>query len=134
MTKLIRTAVLSLTCVISAATWVSVSAQDIPQRKELKRVDLSGAPGMEVISSIVEYKPGEQLVAHTHHGIEMGYVLQGAMVQAPGKEAVMFPTGASFMYLRDVPHSGVRVVGDQSLKMFAVHTVDKGKPLYESVK
>ena len=134
MTKLIRTAVLSLTCVISAAAWVSVSAQDIPQRKELKRGDLTGATGMEVISSTIEYKPGEELVAHTHHGIEMGYVLQGAMLQAPGKEAFMFPTGASFMYLRDVPHSGAKVVGDQSLKMFAVHTVDKGKPLYEPVK
>jgi hypothetical protein len=32
--------------------------------------------------------------------------------------------------LRDVNHAGFRVVGDTSLKLFTVHIVDKGKPLY----
>jgi len=51
-------------------------AQDSPQRKELRRVDLSGAAGMEVISSISEFKPGDELPRHLHHGVEAGYVVQ----------------------------------------------------------
>lgn len=41
-----------------------VSAQDATTRKELRRTDLSGAPGMEVILSISEFKPGDEIVAH----------------------------------------------------------------------
>ena len=107
-------------------------AQDSPNRKELKRVDLSGAPGMEVVSSITEYKPGDELAAHLHHGVEAGYVVQGAMVQAPGKEPMMLPTGAPILNLRDVLHGGFKIVGETPLKLFTVHVVDKGKPLYDS--
>ena len=38
---------------------------------------------MEVISSISEFKPGDELPRHLHHGVEAGYVVQGAMVQNP---------------------------------------------------
>jgi quercetin dioxygenase-like cupin family protein len=109
-------------------------AQETQGRKELKRVDFSGAPGMEVISSVSEYKPGEELGRHIHHGVEAGYVIQGAMVQEPGKEPRMMETGMPIMQLRDVPHAGYKVVGDKSLKIFAVHIVDKGKPIYDWVK
>ncbi|MGA2551021.1 MAG: cupin domain-containing protein [Burkholderiaceae bacterium] len=103
-----------------------------PGRVELKRADLSGAPGMEVISSITEFKPGEEVALHLHHGIETGYVVQGTMIQMPGKDPVMMETGASFINLRDVRHGGYKVVGDRPLKIFAVHVVDKGKPLYDT--
>jgi quercetin dioxygenase-like cupin family protein len=102
-------------------------------RTELKRVDLSGAPGMEVITSISEFKTGEELPRHTHHGIETGYVLQGSLVQYPGKAPVMMETGTPIMNLRDVPHAGFKVVGQQPLKLLTVHIVDKGKPLYDFV-
>lgn len=107
---------------------------DSPQRVEQKRSDLSGAPGMEVIASIGEYKAGENIGLHFHHGIEAAYVVQGAMVQSPGKEPWRLQTGATLMNLRDVKHGGFTVVGDTSLKLFTVHIVDKGKPLYDYVK
>jgi quercetin dioxygenase-like cupin family protein len=89
---------------------------------------------MEVITSRGEYKPGQSIPAHSHHGIETGYVIQGAMVQLPGKEPMMLPTGAPIWNLRDVPHAGFKVVGDTSLILLTVHVVDKGKPVYEYVK
>ena len=115
-------------------TFAGAQAQDSPNRKELKRADLSGAPGMEVVSSIAEYKPGDEIALHLHHGVEAAYVVQGAMVQTPGKEPMMLPTGAGILNLRDVPHGGFKVVGDTPLKLFTVHVVDKGKPLYDAVK
>lgn len=107
------------------------SYADSHQRVEKQRADLSGASDMEVIVSTAEYKPGDTIARHVHHGIEASYVVQGANVQMPGQEATRIPTGASLLMPRDVEHAGFTVVGDTSLKLFTVHVVDKGKPLYD---
>ena len=121
-------------CLGIASTLAAQTLTDSPQRIEQKRADLSGAPGMEVIASVGEYKPGESIELHIHHGIEAAYVVQGAMVQAAGRDPSPLPTGASLLNLRDVKHGGFKVVGDTSLKLFTVHIVDKGKPLYDYSK
>jgi quercetin dioxygenase-like cupin family protein len=110
---------------------VAQTSSDSPRRVEQKRTDLSGAQGMEVIASVAEYKPGDSLGLHTHHGVEAAYVIQGASVQLPGKEPTALATGATVLNLRDVKHAGYKIVGDTSLKLFTVHIVDKGKPLYD---
>ena len=111
---------------------VAQQVGDSPFRTEQKRADLSGAPGMEVIASIVEVKPGEMADLHHHNGVEAAYVLQGTTVQSPGKDPVKIATGTTVMNLRGVKHGGFKVVGDQSFKAFTVHIVDKGKPLYDT--
>jgi len=121
-------------CVFIASVWADSAPGDLPQRQELKRADLTSSPDMEVITSVSEFKKGETIARHSHHGIETGYVLQGSMVQLPGQAPTMMKTGAAFMNLRDVPHAGFTVVGDQPLKLLSVHIVDKNKPLYEWVK
>jgi quercetin dioxygenase-like cupin family protein len=113
---------------------VAQTTGDSPQRVEQKRTDLTGAPGMEVIASTGEYKPGDAIDLHIHHGVEAAYVIQGASVQVPGKDPMTLPTGATVMNLRDIKHGGFKVVGDTSLKLFTVHVVDKGKPLYDYAK
>jgi quercetin dioxygenase-like cupin family protein len=110
---------------------IAQTLTDSPHRVEQKRADLSGAPGMEVIASIGEYQPGEGIGLHVHHGVEAAYVLQGASVQSPGKDPVVLKTGTTIMNLRDVKHGGFKVVGDTAFKVFTVHVVDKGKPLYD---
>jgi quercetin dioxygenase-like cupin family protein len=114
-----------------ASTLVAQTLSDSPQRMEQKRADLSGAPGMEVIASVAEYKPGDAIELHLHHGIEAAYVVQGAQVQVAGKDPMAITTGASLLKLRDVKHGGYKVIGDTPLKLFTVHIVDKGKPLYD---
>ena len=137
----IRTAVsgLTITAFLGIGVFTGLVAQnaaavrnltDSPQRVEQKRVDLSGAPGMEVIASIAEYKKGEKLESHVHHGLEVGYVLQGSMVQMPGQEPALLPAGYTEIHVRDGRHGGFTVVGDTPLKLYSVHIVDKGKPLY----
>lgn len=116
------------------STLVAQTLTDSPQRVEQKRADLSGAPGMEVIASVSEFKVGDVFDAHSHPGIEAVYVVQGAMIQPPGRDPMPLRTGASLLNLRDVKHGGFKVVGDTPLKMFTVHVVDKGKPLYEFAK
>lgn len=112
----------------------SVAAQEAGTRTELRRADLSGAPGMEVVLSISELKPGSEISAHIHHGIEAGYVLEGGMIQAPGQAPSALAAGSSIMNLRDIAHGGFKVVGDKTIKLVTVHIVDKGKPLYDWIK
>ena len=107
-------------------------ADESGSRKEMQRADLSGAPGMEVVSSILEYKPGEVAARHFHHGVETAFVIQGSMILLPGKEPTMLETGSAELNLRDAVHGGFKVVGDKPLKLFTAHIVDKGKPLYAS--
>lgn len=125
-----------------AAKWLAVlvaatafaglaQAQDSPNRKELKRADLTGTQ-MEVILSTAEYQPGETLPRHIHHGEEAAYVLEGATVEAPDGKRIELKTGSGTINLRDVPHAGFKVVGDKPLKLLTVHIVDKGAPLYDA--
>ena len=118
-----------------AVAFASVApAQDSAARKELKRADLSGSPGMEVISSITELKPGDDFPRHLHHGVEAGYVVQGGMIQMPGQAPTMLATGSPIFNLRDAVHAGYKVVGPGNLILYTTHVVDKGKPLYDWVK
>ena len=132
--RLVRSAAIVSVCALITPVWADTRQADLPQRQELKRADLTTSPNMEVITSISEIKKGEIIPRHYHHGIETGYVLQGTMVQLPGQAPTMMQTGSAIMNLRDVPHAGFTVVGDQPLKLLTVHIVDKGKPLYEWVK
>jgi quercetin dioxygenase-like cupin family protein len=112
-------------------TLVAQTLTDSAQRVEQRRTGLSGAPNMEVIVSTAEYQPGDTIEAHVHHGIEAGYVIQGAAIQLPGKDPTAMTTGATSPNLRDIRHGGFKVVGDTPLKRFTVHIADKGKPLYD---
>ena len=117
---------------VVAVAFVSLShAQDLPNRKEMKRADLTGT-NMEVILSTAEYKPGETIARHIHHGEEAFYVLEGATVETPDGKQIQLATGAGSINLRDVPHAGFKVVGDKPLKLLTVHIVDKGAPLYDA--
>ena len=117
----------------SFALGAAAPSYDTPNRQELKRADLSGAPGMVVITSISVYQIGEMIPRHVHHGVETGYVLQGSTIQVPGQAPTRLETGSPIMNLRDVPHAGFKVVGPETLKLLTVHVVDKDKPLYDWV-
>jgi quercetin dioxygenase-like cupin family protein len=131
--KAIHFGVIVASCTLAAGVCIAAASNDLAGRKELKRVDLSGAPGMEAIESVSEYHKGDEIPRHIHHGIETGYVLQGTMVQYPGKDPVMVEAGTPVLNLRDVVHGGFKVVGDTPYKTFTVHIVDKDKPLYDWV-
>jgi quercetin dioxygenase-like cupin family protein len=117
---------------VGAIAFVSLTyAQDSANRKEMKRSDLTGT-NMEVILSTAEYKPGETIARHIHHGEEAFYVLEGATVETPDGKQIQLATGSGSINRRDVPHAGFKVVGDKPLKLLTVHIADKGAPLYDA--
>ena len=89
---------------------------------------------MEVIVSISETKPGETLPRHFHNGEEAFYVLDDTTIELPDGKQNSVKAGNAGISVRDVAHGGVKVVGDKALRLFTVHIVDKGKPLYDSPK
>lgn len=130
MRLLLRLAAMGVGIVLSVGA-SAAQLGDSPNRTEVHRADLSGAPGMEVIASFVRVKPGESTPRHSHHGIEAAYVVHGTMVQYPGHPPQMLKTGSTLFNLRDAVHSGFKVIGPDTLVIYTVHVVDKGKPLYE---
>src|SRR4029077_16650792 len=117
---------------VAAAAFLGLAqAQDSPNRKEMKPADLSGTK-MEVILSTAEYKPGEMIPRHIHHGEEAFYVLEGATVEAPDGKQIELKTGAGSINLRDVPQAVLKGGGEKPLKIVTVHIVDKGVPLYDA--
>lgn len=128
-TVLIKSWILAVTLGVFGSA--SQAEQQLIERQELQRADFASAPGMEIISSVTTFHPGAVLRRHIHHGVESGYVLEGAQVEEPGKPIKTFSKGLSVLFLRDIPHGGFTIVGEKPLKLFTVHIVDKGKPLYE---
>lgn len=114
---------------------VAVAQADLNpgHRQELKRESVAGT-NMEMVISVVEVQPGELISRHIHHGEEAFYVLQGATLQTPDGKQIKLATGAAAINHRDVPHGGLKVVGETPLKYLAVHVVDKGAPLYDASK
>src|SRR5258706_1908378 len=104
------------------------------QRMDLKRVDESVTASVEDVGSVITFKPGIECLRHRHHGVEAGYVVQGTMVDLPGQAPTMMATGAPILNLRDAGHGGFKVIGPGNLILFTVHSVDKGKPLYDWVQ
>ena len=85
------------------------------KRNDLKRADLTGKD-MDVIVTVIEVPPGESLARHIHPGEEVVYVLEGATIELPDGKQMQFPTGAAVINARDVPHAGIKIVGDKTLK------------------
>jgi quercetin dioxygenase-like cupin family protein len=99
---------------------------------ELQRGNLTGK-SMDIIVNFFEVPPGATVARHIHPGEEVVYVLEGGTLEQPDGKLVTFEAGMAIIYPRDVPHAGVKVVGDKSLKMLNVFIVDKGKPVTELV-
>jgi quercetin dioxygenase-like cupin family protein len=130
--NLCTVAIVAGICTVMVST--AIFAQDPSWRHEIRRLDVPGAPDKQIVVELNEFKPGDGLDRHSHPGIEQGYVIQGAMVQQPGKDPIMFPTGTLLSNMPDVVHGGFKVVGDTSLKAFSVYVVDRNRPLYDWAK
>jgi len=124
-----------IAAIVATATFagLAVAQSDLnpKNRQELKRDDVAGT-NMEVIISVVETQPEETVSRHIHHGEEAFYVLQGATLETSDGKQIKLSAGATLINHRDVPHGGLKVVGDTSLKYLAAHFVDKGAPLYDA--
>src|SRR3979409_2129610 len=102
------------------------------KRTILQRADDPGTAGYEAIMGVAEIPAGATSGKHRHHGIEVGYVLQGkGVLEHEGKQPLTPKQGKSFTNELGV-HSA-RNIGKTPVKILAVYLVEKGKPLAEPV-
>jgi hypothetical protein len=128
-TKLFRKLAVA-SCSLSFAFGIATSAtaQEL-KRTELSRTDLTGVDGKEVVVSMLEAPAGSTSVRHFHHGDEVLYVLDGAMIQVPGQEPQARMTRSVGYNKREIPHAGYKLIGGKPLKLLSIYIVGKGKPL-----
>jgi hypothetical protein len=97
------------------------------KRTILLRTDDPAAASQEAVLGLAEIGPGASSGKHLHHGVEIGYVLDGSVViEYPGKPATTYKAGEAFK--NEGPHTA-RNPGATTAKVVAVYLVEKGKPL-----
>ena len=101
-------------------------------RTELTRVDVPGSATHEAVMAVAEIAPGASSGRHYHHGVEIGYVIDGSMVvERPDGSNVSLKQGQSFRNPIAEVHNA-KNPGATPVKILAVYIVEKGKPLAET--
>ncbi len=100
------------------------------KRTELLRTDSPSNPGYEAVMAIAEIPAGVSAGRHRHRGIEIGYVLDGAVtLEHEGEAARSLKAGDAFKNSPGI-HNATNN-GKNPVKILAVYIVEKGKPLSE---
>jgi quercetin dioxygenase-like cupin family protein len=100
------------------------AATTAPSLDNIARDLLESAPGLEVVTSIVDLPANLRLPTHTHPGEEFAYVIEGTVhLWEQGRDEIEFTAGSYCKVGKDTVHT-VRT-GDQSAKLivFRVHPV-----------
>jgi quercetin dioxygenase-like cupin family protein len=115
-----------------AADRMLFAQQPALKRTILMRSDDPAGPGYEAVMALVELAPGASAGKHRHHGIEIGYILQGSVVmEHEGRPTATIRAGETFK--NDAVHDA-RNRTRAPAKILAVYLVEKGKPLAEPVR
>jgi len=112
-----------------ATVLLSAAADDPVSRTELRRADLTGAPGTEVVVTRLIAQPGAMIPRHTHPGDEFVYVIVGGAIGAEGGEPMALAAGDTLHFPRDQVHGGFTVMSATAIEVVTVHIVDKGVPM-----
>src|ERR1051326_1427728 len=121
--------------VLTAALDRTVLAQQEPMNRTiLKRVPDPGNPKYDIVLGISEMAPGASSGKHRHPGVEVGYVLEGAMtVDYDGGKSASFKAGDAMSNENHAVHNAHNT-GTTPVRPLAVWVAEKDKPLAESVK
>jgi quercetin dioxygenase-like cupin family protein len=103
------------------------------KRTILQRQDDPGSPKYEAVMGVSEIPPGGTSGKHRHPGIELAYVLDGAVeLVHEGKAPMTVKAGEATMNTLGGIHTATNR-GTVPVKILTVYIVEKGKPMAESV-
>jgi hypothetical protein len=69
------------------------------------------------------------MARHIHYGDETVYALKWGSLEIPDGKIIPVVTGSTSRNIREVPHGGFMVAGEEYVEVLTIHIVDKGKPL-----
>jgi quercetin dioxygenase-like cupin family protein len=102
------------------------------KRTPLQKVELPG-DRLVAIQALIEVAPNAVVERHSHHGVEMVYVLEGTIaLDIDGQPSRLLKAGDSAVNPSGVPHGGR--AGPQGARLTGTFIVDKDKPLATSAK
>jgi quercetin dioxygenase-like cupin family protein len=102
------------------------------KRTPLQKFDVPGT-NYETVIGIAEIVPNAMIGAHTHSGVESGYMLEGEMVlMVAGQPDKTLKAGDSYQIPAGAVHDGKS--GPAGGKVIATYVVEKGKPFAVPVK
>lgn len=97
------------------------------KRTPLQKVKLADGKSMAVMV-LIEVAPDAVIERHTHHGIEMVYVIEGAIsLDVAGQPSRMLKAGDSAVNPAGAAHGGK--AGPAGARLTGTFIVDKDKPL-----
>lgn len=127
-----RSAAAALALALAAAPALAQEAPSGFTRTPLQAADFP--PGYKTVSVIAEIAPGGATGAHTHPGIETGYILEGeAVMSIEGQPDRTVKAGDSYLIPAGTRHNVVSV-GDAAARALAVFVVDASQPLASPAK
>ena len=102
------------------------------KRTPLQAIDFP--EGYKTVTGLAEIAHGSASGAHTHPGIETGYVLEGEVLMiVEGQPDRTLKPGDSYMIPAGAKHE-VKSIGSAPAKAVSVFVVDKTKPLASPAK
>ena len=111
----------------------TLSAQGIT-RTVLQRFDDPASAKYEVVMGVADLAPGASAGRHIHHGLEIGYVLEGTVTfEHAGRPAVTKKAGEHFQHDANGVHDA-KNTSKTPAKLLAIYVVEKGKPLADPAK
>jgi quercetin dioxygenase-like cupin family protein len=111
-----------------AAPLAAGEAAPTVRTTELQRYEIPGTNQVAVVV-MAELDPGASIPAHTHFGVELGYIVEGAAtLSVAGQPDVVRKTGDSFKIPPGSIHKGVNA-GKSVLRLLTTFIVEKDKPL-----
>lgn len=98
--------------------------------KPLMQRDLIGAPGKEVVMSVINVPPGASSPPHRHYAQVFVYMLEGKMImQVKGGPRVTIGPGETFYESpSDIHTVGANASKTKPAKFLAILIKDKGRP------
>lgn len=120
-----------VTCFVALGASGALAADAAVERKIFDRMDVPA--GHETVVGSAELPPGVMLGAHTHNGVEFGYVAEGEVeFMIGGKEPYRVKAGGFYKIDAGSVHDA-RAVGGPA-KVVATWVVEKGKPFSAPAK
>jgi quercetin dioxygenase-like cupin family protein len=98
------------------------------KRTDLLKQDLGDA-AHEVVQVRVDFAPGAHFGMHIHPGVEIAYVLEGALAyHIEGRPPVVLRAGDALFIPAGTKHAARNAAAERSSEL-ATYFVEKGKPL-----
>lgn len=117
---------------LAATSLAQAQPAEPVKRTPLQKVELADGKSMAILT-LIEVAPHAVIGRHTHHGVEMVYVIEGSIsLDLDGQPSRMLKAGDSAVNPAGVAHGGK--AGPDGARLTGTFVVEKDMPLATPAK